>query len=243
MLALCFSGTAVFMPGLSYKWAQVGSWKVPKAEIDALSTTVRKIVRLYWSMQRAFQLGFDDEMMKVLAERYPPHMLSKMQNGAIDALGAILDALPKPGKLCPQSTKARLEALVHFCADMDMFLSIGADQRHGVNEMLRRSYREPPRASKGGLAPLKPSSTTLQAGTHGTTQQRETSAGSGSLLHEKVSSCFSWPIEAVPQPVQSLGSPSKRCHVSRINPFTCIVGPCLQYCMLSSVSFDDEHDV
>ena len=47
-----------FLPGLP--WLALGRWHLPKQQMDALATCVRRVARLLWSVHVSFMDGFDE---------------------------------------------------------------------------------------------------------------------------------------------------------------------------------------
>ena len=51
-------GHLCFLPGLP--WLALGRWHLPKQQMDALATCVRRVARLLWSVHVSFMDGFDE---------------------------------------------------------------------------------------------------------------------------------------------------------------------------------------
>mmetsp|Transcript_1306 Transcript_1306/g.3748 ORF Transcript_1306/g.3748 Transcript_1306/m.3748 type:complete len:621 (-) Transcript_1306:158-2020(-) len=206
-------GWPVFLPGLD--GVQIG-WPLPTNEITALNNTIRKLIRLYWSLQRSFQEGFDDEMMSVIACSYPPCMLSTMQDGAIAVIQSILDAFPQPGQLKPACKKVRLEALVTFCTEVRDFLEIGAEQRQHVRTLLHRintanTYSGPRRGDLDSLKPWRPDVEPPQPSGEGSGAQSDGSLGSAlSLSSRPASKSSSDASHSIEHSLTSLLVPARR---------------------------------
>jgi len=121
-------GWPIFLPGLSFRWAQLG-WRVPTAELKALAASIRKVTRVYWSMQRAFQEGFDEQMMRAVAQRYPTHMLTTLQDHSAAVLQDMVAVFPEPGKLIPQDTQTKVEALLELCTDIKACEALASERQ------------------------------------------------------------------------------------------------------------------
>uniref|UniRef100_A0A061S665 Uncharacterized protein n=1 Tax=Tetraselmis sp. GSL018 TaxID=582737 RepID=A0A061S665_9CHLO len=129
-------GWPVFLPGADLRWARLG-WRLPAAELSSVGNTIRKVVRLYWTLLRNFQEGFDEELMLAVSAAYPPQMLNTLRDGAEGVVEAILEAFPEPGRLKPTREKVRLEPLVGFSSAVKGLVGIGAEQRRNLCRLLQ----------------------------------------------------------------------------------------------------------
>ncbi|KXZ48693.1 hypothetical protein GPECTOR_26g596 [Gonium pectorale] len=72
-----FWGRYFFLPGVHWFPAR-GRWQVPKKDLQALATCLRRVARMLWTLLLDFEEGFGSDMQAVLRTYYPSQLLSEL---------------------------------------------------------------------------------------------------------------------------------------------------------------------
>ncbi|CAL5227833.1 g10862 [Coccomyxa viridis] len=121
-------GHLCFLPGLP--WLALGRWHLPKAQMDALATCVRRVARLLWSINVSFVDGFDENMLYLLQQQYPSDLMPLLAEHSQGALQEAVDAFP--GKDCVISSNLTL-----FVTAVEGLMRISDYQRRRILHLIK----------------------------------------------------------------------------------------------------------